>query len=82
MVIEKELKVKIRYKGNAMVVHGERDKQYLTKRVLEIAYNRLLKGQNIEFRDIRGILNVVMSEQKKGSNNCLLYTSPSPRDRG
>ena len=31
VVIEKELKVKIRYKGNAMVVHGERDKQYLTK---------------------------------------------------
>ena len=63
IVIEKELKVKIRYKGNTVIVYGERDKQYLSKKVLEIAYNQLLEGQNIEFRDIRGILNVVMSNK-------------------
>ena len=82
IVIEKELKVKIRYKGNAVIVYGERDKQYLSKKVLEIAYNQLLEGQNVEFRDIRGILSVVMSEQKKGINNKNIFdNSITIRDR-
>ena len=49
---------------------------------LDIYGDDIFVGDNVHFRTSKNIITQICSWNRNNTNACLLYTSPSPRDRG
>ena len=68
------------YEGKAKIIFASNDKKYVIQHFKDDA--TAINNQKKAVMDGKGILNNRISEHILTQlNNCLLYTSPSPRDR-
>ena len=72
--IEDAFGVRITNRNNELKVSGDEEAADKGCRAIEALLVLAAKGEEIDEQKVRYLINLV--------NTCLLYTSPSPRDRG